>query len=505
MVRTPQQNGVVERQNWTLVEFRNRTSLTRTLSSGFVPQPPFSTPFVPPTRNDWDTLLQPLFGEYFSPPPCVDHPVPEVVAPEPAISTSTPSSTTIDQDAPSLKADHDIKVAHMDNNHYFGLPIPKQSFTESSSQVVIPNNVLSINQPPEHISKWTKDYPIDNVIDDPARPVSTRHQLQTEALFYYFDAFLSSVEPKSYKEALKESCWIKAMREELNEFERLKVKLDELGVARLEAIRIFIAFTAHVNMVVYQMDVKTTFLNGILRKEVYVSQPDGFVDPENPNHVYKLKKALYELKQASRAWYDLLSSFLLSQKFSKGTINPTLFIRREGKDILLVQIYVYDIIFAFTKPDHCETFSKIVCSKFIKLMMGKLSLFLRLQISQCPKGIFLNQSKFSLESLKKYGMVTCDPMDTPMVEKSKLDEDPQGKAVDPTCYRGIIGTLIYHFIKEQVENEMVELYFIRTEYQLAYIFTKALGRERLDFLINKLEMRSMSPETLKSMADEEDE
>ncbi|GJX10513.1 retrovirus-related pol polyprotein from transposon TNT 1-94 [Tanacetum coccineum] len=145
-----------------------------------------------------------------------------------------------------------------------------------------------------------------------------------------------------------------------------KVKLDELGgvlknkarlvargyrqeegidfeesfapVARLEAIRIFIAFVAHMNMVVYQMDVKTAFLNGILREEVYVSQPDGFVDPENPNHVYKLKKALYGLKQAPRAWYDLLSSFLLSQKFTKGTVDPTLFVRREGKDILLVQI-----------------------------------------------------------------------------------------------------------------------------------------------------------------------
>ncbi|GJT40919.1 retrovirus-related pol polyprotein from transposon TNT 1-94, partial [Tanacetum coccineum] len=125
------------------------------------------------------------------------------------------------------------------------------------------------------------------------------------------------------------------------------------------------------------MDVKTAFLNGILCKEVYISQLDGFVDPENPNHVYKLKKALYGLKQASRAWYDLLLSFLLSQKFSKGTVDPTLLIRREGKDILL------------------------------------------------------------------YGMETCDLVDTPMVEKSKLDEDPQGKAIDPTRYRRMIATLMY--------------------------------------------------------------
>ncbi|GJR78163.1 retrovirus-related pol polyprotein from transposon TNT 1-94 [Tanacetum coccineum] len=119
----------------------------------------------------------------------------------------------------------------------------------------------------------------------------------------------------------------------------------------------------------------------------YVSQPDGFVDQDNPNHVYKLKKALYGLKQAPRAWYDLLSKFLLSQEFSKGTVDPTLFIRRQGKDILL--------------------------------------------------------SKYALESLKKYGMESSDPVDTPMVEKSKLDEDTQGKAVDPTHYRGMVGTLMY--------------------------------------------------------------
>ncbi|GKC13807.1 hypothetical protein Tco_1010589 [Tanacetum coccineum] len=213
-----------------------------TLSLGLVPQPPSSTPFVPPIRDDWDTLLQPLFHEYFHPPPCVDHPVPEVAALVFAVSTGSPSSTLVDQDAPSLgtsktlhaslshaiplgakEADHDIEVVHMDNKPQSGIPIPESSSEESSSQVDILNNVHSINQPPEHISKWTKDYPIDNVIGDPSRPVSTRHQLQNEALFCYFDAFLSSVEHKSYKEAITESYWIEAMQEELNEFEFLKV------------------------------------------------------------------------------------------------------------------------------------------------------------------------------------------------------------------------------------------------------------------------------------------
>ncbi|GKG26197.1 retrovirus-related pol polyprotein from transposon TNT 1-94, partial [Tanacetum coccineum] len=106
-------------------------------------------------------------------------------------------------------------------------------------------------------------------------------------------------------------------------------------VARLEAIRIFLAFATHMKLVIYQMDVKTAFLNGNLREEVYVSQPDGFVDPDKPNYVYKLKKSLYGLKQAPRAWYDMLSSFMLSNDFSKGSVDPTLFIRREGNDLIL--------------------------------------------------------------------------------------------------------------------------------------------------------------------------
>ncbi|GKA00705.1 retrovirus-related pol polyprotein from transposon TNT 1-94 [Tanacetum coccineum] len=191
-------------------------------------------------------------------------------------------------------------------------------------------------------------------------------------------------------------------------------------VARLEAVRIFLVFAAHMNMIVYQIDIKTIFLNGILREEVYVSRSNRFMDPYNPNYVYRPKKALYGLKHAPHAWYDLLLSFLLSQGFSKGTVDPTLFISRKGKDILLVQIYVDDIIFASTTTELCDKFSKII-----------------------PKGIFLNQSKYALESLKKYEIESCDPVDTPMVEKSKLDDDTQGKAVDPTHYRGMVDTFMY--------------------------------------------------------------
>nr|GEX60590.1 retrovirus-related Pol polyprotein from transposon TNT 1-94 [Tanacetum cinerariifolium] len=207
-------------------------------------------------------------------------------------------------------------------------------------------------------------------------------------------------------------------------------------VARLEAIRIFLAYAAHKNMVVYQIDVKTAFLNGNLREDVYISQPGGFVDPDNPNHVYKLKKALYGLKQAPRAWYDMLSSFLLYQEFSKGSVDPTLFIRKNDNDLLLVQIYVDDIIFAAPTLELCDLLANLMCSKFKMSMMGKILFFLGLQISQNPKGIFINQSKYALESLKKYGFESCEPVDTPMVEKSKQDEDKEGKAVDPSHYRG---------------------------------------------------------------------
>ncbi|GKB95830.1 retrovirus-related pol polyprotein from transposon TNT 1-94 [Tanacetum coccineum] len=158
--------------------------------------------------------------------------------------------------------------------------------------------------------------------------------------------------------------------------ERIDFEESFVHVARIKAIRIFIRNAANKNMPIYQMDVKTIFLNGELREEVYVSQPEGFVDQDNPTHVYKLKKALYGLKKAPCAWYDMLSSFILSQKFSKAAVDPTLFTRKEGKDILIVQIYVDDIIFASTNPSLCDIFADKMSSKFKMSMMGKCHFFL---------------------------------------------------------------------------------------------------------------------------------
>ncbi|GJT62852.1 retrovirus-related pol polyprotein from transposon TNT 1-94 [Tanacetum coccineum] len=191
------------------------------------------------------------------------------------------------------------------------------------------------------------------------------------------------------------------------------------------------------------MDVKTAFLNGKLKEEVYVSQPKGFVDQDNPSHMYMLKNALYGLKQAPHAWYDMLSSFLISQQFFKGVVDPTLFTRHARNDILLVQIYVDDTIFASTNTAMCDEFANPMTTKFKMSMMGQMSFFLGLQISQSARGIFINQSKYAYEIVKKYGLQSIDNVDTPMIKNKKLDEALQGKQIDATLYHGMIGSLMY--------------------------------------------------------------
>ncbi|GJU21303.1 retrovirus-related pol polyprotein from transposon TNT 1-94 [Tanacetum coccineum] len=190
----------------------------------------------------------------------------------------------------------------------------------------------------------------------------------------------------------------------------------------------------------------TSFLVGKLYgcscEEVYVNQPDGFVDPYHPDKVYRLKKALYGLKQAPRAWYDELSNFLVSEGFSKGSIDPTLFITKHGEDILLVQIYVDDIIFGSTNPKLSKRFGKLMHSKFDMSMMGELKFFLGIQIHQSPRGIFINQAKYAQEILKKHGMTSCDSIGTPMATKH-LDADLSGTPVDQTKYRSMVGALMY--------------------------------------------------------------
>ncbi|GKC68560.1 retrovirus-related pol polyprotein from transposon TNT 1-94 [Tanacetum coccineum] len=410
-----------------------------------------------------------MFDEYFNP-------LQSAVSLVPAVALCAVDIVGVEEPIPN---------AHFDDPCHE--PLHDVSTSQKSS-----SNEQSSHSPLELISKRTKDHPLANVIGNPSRPVSTRKQLETDSMWCYFDAFLTSVELNNFKEAMLESPWIEAMQEEIHEYERLQVwELARLvaqgfrkeegvdfeesfaSVAGIEAIRNFVANAANKNMKIYQMNIKTDFLNGKLKEEVYVSQLEGFINKDNPSHVYKLKKALYGLKQAPRAWYAVLLSFLISQHFSKGAVDPTLF--------------------------------------------------------------------------------TSDSVDTPMVEKNNLDADLQGTPVDATHYRGKIGSLMYltssadhagcqdtrritsgsaqflgikliswSFKKKMstaissteaeyialsgcLENGIVELYFVRTKYQLACIFTKPLPRERFNFFIENLGMKSMSPETLKSLAEEEEE
>ncbi|GJY52532.1 integrase, catalytic region, zinc finger, CCHC-type containing protein [Tanacetum coccineum] len=428
------------------------------------------------------TLATPSSGLILNPPPSAPVASPVLVVEAPALveSTGSPSSTTVDQDAPS----------------------PKTVSEESSSSDVISTTVHPDTPISEHPIKWTKDHPIQNIIGELSRPVSIRLQLYEQALFCYYDAFLTSIEPKTYKETLTHLCWIEAMQEDLNEFERLEVwelvpppdkmmvitlkwiyKEEGIDfeesftpVARLEVVRIFLVFAAHMNMTVYQMDVKTAFLNGIPCEEVYVSQSDGFVDPDKPNHVYRLKKALYGLKQALRAWYDLLSSFLLSQGFSKGMIDPTLFISRKGKDIHPDSA---NALTAFADADHAS------CQDTRRSTSGSMQLLGDRLFSWSSK----RQKSNVISSTEAENIAFSISLCCNNVQHSR------SKHID-------IG---YHFIKEQVENGVVELYMVKTEYQLADIFTKALCRERIEFLIDKLGMRSFTPKTLKELADEAEE
>ncbi|KAI3771062.1 hypothetical protein L6452_02215 [Arctium lappa] len=364
-------------------------------------------------------------------------------------------------------------------------PAIQDEFDSSNNQTEV--DVL----PSSH--RWTRAHPPENIIGDPSARVTTRSAFPpATANFCMCSSFLNNLEPKKPTKALKDLDWINAMQDELNEFKRNKVwrliprpkdksivgtkwvfrnKKDEAGiiirnkarlvakgynqqegidydetyapVARIEAIRIFLAYAAHKNIKVYQMDVKSAFLNGILHEEVYVSQPEGFVDPKFPDHVYVLDKALYGLKQAPRAWYETLSVYLTESGFRKGTIDTTLFLKKKGKDLILVQIYVDDIIFGSTSQELCLEFENIMKKRFQMSMMGELTFFLGLQVKQTPEGIFINQAKYIRDMLKKFDMNSTSPMKTPMLAGSLLDADISGKSVDQHIYRSMIGSLLY--------------------------------------------------------------
>ncbi|GJU37257.1 putative ribonuclease H-like domain-containing protein [Tanacetum coccineum] len=307
-----------------------------------------------------------------------------------------------------------------------------------------------------------------------------------------FACFLSQIEPKKISQALKDESWVDAMQEELLQFKIQKVwilvdlpfgkkaigtkwvyrnKKDERGVvvrnkarlvaqgyrqeegidydevfapvARIEAIRIFLAFASYMGFIVYQMDVKSAFLYGIIDEEVYVSQPLGFVDPKFPKKVYKVVKALYGLHQAPRAWYATLSTFLLKSGYRRGTIDKTLFIKKDKNDIMLVQVYVDDIIFGSTKKSWCDEFEALMKSRFQMSSMGELTFFLGLQVQQKEDGIFISQDKYVAEILKKFDFDSVKTASTPIETQKPLIKDEEAADVDVHLYRSMIGSLMY--------------------------------------------------------------
>ncbi|GJX39806.1 retrovirus-related pol polyprotein from transposon TNT 1-94 [Tanacetum coccineum] len=285
--------------------------------------------------------------------------------------------------------------------------------------------------------KESRNYPLENVIGNLNQRI-LRSQAQNQSNFF---CFISTIEPKNMNEALADESWIVAMEEELNQFianDGIDYDKTYAPVARLESIRILLAYACALDFKVFQMDVKSAFLNGFINEEVYIAQPSRFIDFKKPDHVYKLKKALYGLKQEPKAWYDRLKAFLIKHEYKMGMVDNTLFTKKKGSNLIIVQIYIDDIIFDSTCQDTCDEFTKIMHDEFEMSMMGELNFFIGLQIKQMEDGIFFNQSKYIKEMLKKFSLEDSKPMKTPMSSDTKLTKAKECESVDSTKYRGII-------------------------------------------------------------------
>nr|CAD39343.2 OSJNBa0094O15.12 [Oryza sativa Japonica Group] len=367
---------------------------------------------------------------------------------------------------------------------------PSTSATPSQAQVEVEEEkAQDPPMPPRIHTALSKDHPIDQVLSDISKGVQTRSRVASICEHY---SFVSCLEPKHVDEALCDPDWMNAMHEELNNFARNNVwtlverlrdhnvigtkwvfrnKQDENGlvvrnkarlvaqgftqvegldfgetfapVARLEAIRILLAFALCFDIKLFQMDVKSAFLNGEIAELVFVEQPPGFEDPKNPNHVYKLSKALYGLKQAPRAWYERLRDFLLSKDFKIGKVDTTLFTKIIGDDFFVCQIYVDDFIFGSTNKVFCKGFGDMMSREFEMSMIEELSFFLGLQIKQLKDGTFVSQTKYIKDLLKRFGLEDAKPIKTPMATNGHLDLDEGGKPVDLKLYRSMIGSLLY--------------------------------------------------------------
>nr|GEU33958.1 putative ribonuclease H-like domain-containing protein [Tanacetum cinerariifolium] len=334
------------------------------------------------------------------------------------------------------------------------------------AEVDFNNLESSIPVSPIPTTRIHKDHPISQIIGDLSSTTQTRSmtrvikdQGRLSQMFnddFYtcmFACFLSQEKPKRVHQALKDPSWIESMQEELLQFKMQKVWVlvdlshGKRAIARIEAIRLFLVYASFMGFMVYQMDVKSAFLYGTIEEKVYVCQPSGFEDPNHLDKVYKVVKALYGLHQAPRAWYETLATYLLENVFQSGTIDQTLFIKKQKGDILLVQIYVDDIIFGATNKDLCKLIEKLMKDKFRMSSMGELTFFLGLQVKQKKDGIFISQDKYVAEILRKFGLTEEKSASTTIDTEKPLKKDPDCEYVDVHAYKSMIVKRIFRYLK----------------------------------------------------------
>ncbi|GJR63853.1 retrovirus-related pol polyprotein from transposon TNT 1-94 [Tanacetum coccineum] len=476
IARTPQQNGVAERKNRTLIEaFFTRTMLMKTpyeILMGRSPNISFMRPFGCPLTI-LNTLDQ-LGGKVSTYANVEDLDDQQFIVHGPSIKHSVEQSIA--------------KVHNMLKGTLFEEGKEENSTwkrKKNSDDDVPKDGVFSTNSFDDENTNNEEDRApdynnMDHTIDVSSTPTLRIHKIHPQSQIIgkstvggklttkisrhacLLACFLSQEEPKKVSQALADESWVEAMQEELLQFKLQNVwvlcdlpdgkrvigtkwvfrnKRDERGtIIKNKARLVAQGVTGQEEGF---MDVKSAFLYGNITEEVYVKQPPGFEDPAHPNKVYRVVKALYGLHQAPRAWYERLSTFLLKHGYRRGAIDKTLFIKKDRRDIMLVQVYVDDIIFGSTKPSMVKDFEELMQKEFKMSSMGELTFFLGLQVKQTTAGIFLSQDKYVKDILNKFDFRTIKPASTPIEAHKSLGKDEEGKNVDVHLYRSMIGCLMY--------------------------------------------------------------
>ncbi|GJT50682.1 retrovirus-related pol polyprotein from transposon TNT 1-94 [Tanacetum coccineum] len=402
-----------------------------------------------PSKEDLENLFGPMFEEYFE-KRSFDTLINSAAQPTQFHEDSSSTSSIIveEHEAPPIETTSDEQTSPISLSN--ADEVNQEDYTDFNGNLDFVSYNTSSH---EEIASSTAVYGTTNCAE-----FSTKLQIDSEVCMYALT--VSTIESKNIKEAMTDHSWIESMQDELNQFERLQVwelvphpqgkntiALKWLWKNKCDAENIMVRNKTRLVAKGYRQEEGIDFEESFshvarLEDEVYVSQLEGFIDPELPDHVYRLKKSLYGLKQAPCAWYDKLSSFLIEHGFTKGIVDPNLFIRRHREYILLVRVYVDDIIFRSTNPDFSKRFENLMKNNFEMSMMGEPKFFLGLQVHQSPRGIFISQSQYTIKLLKKHGLDECVSMRTPMATE-RLDADLQDTPTDQTTYRRMIEGIMY--------------------------------------------------------------